>query len=124
MAVVRTGRSFRVILDSESGDVFATNPLDRLIVQVDVRDLDALRQRVRLQSEAVILRSDFDSASVAMQDRLIGSAMSELHFVNLGGERESKQLMSETNPEDRFLTEQTANRVDRVIERPRIARAV
>lgn len=32
--------------------------------------------------------------------------------------------MSETNPEDRLLAEQSTNRVDRVIERSRIARPV
>src|ERR1041384_6096483 len=101
MAVVRAGRGFWVILHSESGHVFAADALDRLIVQVDVRDLDALRQRVRLQSEAVILRGDFDAARVAMQDRLIGSAMSELQLVDFSGERESQQLMAQTNPEHR-----------------------
>lgn len=74
-----------MILHSESGDVFAADAFDRLIVQVDVRDLDALGQRVRLQGEAVILRGDLDAAGVAMQDRLIGSAMSKLQLVDFAG---------------------------------------
>ena len=71
-----------MILDTECGDVFATNPFHRLVIQIDVRDFDISRERFSLQGEAVVLRSDLDGAGLLIKDRLIGTAMSELQFVN------------------------------------------
>ena len=113
-----------MILHAKRGHVFAADAFDRLIVQIDVRDFNALRQRIGLQRKTVVLRSDLDATGVTIQHRLIGSAMSEFQFVDFAGQCESQQLMSETNPEHRLLAEQSANRVDRIIQRPRVARPV
>ncbi len=51
--------------------------LDATVVKVDVRDFDFGRQAVRLDCEAMIMRSNLDVAVTRILDRLIAAAMSE-----------------------------------------------
>src|SRR6185436_3365336 len=44
--VVRAWRRFRVVLHAEDGTVFMPQSLYRAVVEIEVRDLEVLRQRV------------------------------------------------------------------------------
>src|SRR5262249_59435163 len=54
VGVVWARRRFRMVLHAEHRPLAMTQAFDRLVVQVDVRDLDVGRQRRRLDGEAVV----------------------------------------------------------------------
>src|ERR1039458_5930094 len=59
--VVGTRRGLGMILDAEERKRAVAHAFVRVIVQIDVRDLDiALRERIRIDAEAMILGGDFD----------------------------------------------------------------
>ena len=60
--VVRAGRSLRMVLHAEDRLRFVAQPLDRAVVQVQVRDLDVGWERRGIDGKAVVLRGDFHLA--------------------------------------------------------------
>ena len=102
--VVRTRRGFGVILDAKDWQFFVPHSFDCAVVQIYVRDLDVFRQRIRIDSEPVILRGDRDLAVAQIFHRLIRAMMSKFQFECRSSERESENLVTETNPEDWLFT--------------------
>src|SRR5947207_14097961 len=86
-----------------------------------MRYFDIRRQRVRIDSETVILRGDGDPSASQIIYWLIRAEMSEFQLEGRSAESEAKDLMAETNPEDRFLADQIAHGVMRIRERSWIA---
>src|SRR5213080_2304695 len=74
--IVRPGRSFRVVLHAEHRLRLVAESLDRAVVQVDVRDPDVFRQRLRVDGKAVILGSDFDLTGLEFLHRMIRATVS------------------------------------------------
>src|SRR5579885_3588563 len=83
-AVVGAGGGLRMILDAEDGQPLVAEPLERLVVQVDVARLDVRRQRRRVDGEPVILRGDLDLARPLVPNRVVGAAMAELELEGPG----------------------------------------
>ena len=79
---MRASGCFGVILDAECWQYLMLHTCDRVVVEVVVSDLKAIRQRIRLNAETVILRSDLNLASRYFLNRLIGSAVAEFQFVS------------------------------------------
>ena len=72
VGVVGTGRSFRVILHSEEGELFVAHAFVGVVVEIEVSDFDfAGRQRFGIDAEAVILRGDFDLIGQEILYRMI-----------------------------------------------------
>ncbi len=87
--------------------------------------LHVLRQRFGIDREAVILRRDFDLSGLQEFHRMIRAAMPELQLERLSAERQTENLMTETDAEDRLVgLRQVARVLDGVVDRRRIARAV
>src|SRR5215210_389029 len=63
-------------------------------------------ERIGIHGEAVILRSDLDLASGEIHYRLIAAMVTELELERFTAERQTKNLMAETDAEDRFFTDQ------------------
>src|ERR1051325_17586 len=103
-----------MILHAKYGQVFVSHSLDRLIVQIDVRDFNVGRKRVRIDRETMVLRRDGDFAAAQIFDRLVRPAMAEFQFEGRSTERETEDLMAETNAENRLLAHQIAHNVVRV----------
>src|ERR1043165_2269386 len=101
MAVGRAGRGLGMVLDREGRLVGAAQALVGSVEQRDVRDLGALRQRLRNDSEAVVLRGDLDLARGQVLDRLVGAAMAPLHLARLAAERQRQDLMAKADAEQR-----------------------
>lgn len=55
MTVVRPCGCFRVILHTESRVLPMSNTFNSVVVQVDVRHLNIVRQRLRIQRETMVL---------------------------------------------------------------------
>ena len=74
-----------MVLHAEHRVIPQTEAFERLVVQIDVREFDlAGIERIRVNGEPVIVRSDLDLTSRHVLDRLIAAAMSEFHLVSLG----------------------------------------
>src|SRR5438874_407358 len=102
-AVVRAGGRFGMILYAEDRQGPMTHSLQRAIVEVEVRRLDAGGQLVEAHGEPVVLRRDLDAIRQLVQNRLIGATVAELQLERLAAQRQSQQLMPQADPEYRFL---------------------
>ena len=70
MRVVGAGRGFRVILHAEQRQISVAQAFERVVVEIDVREFDfALRQRIGIDGEVVIVGGDFDFAGVESASR-------------------------------------------------------
>ena len=100
---MRPGRGFWMILHAEDRQLFVPHSFNRVVVQIDVADLDIFRKRRGIDRESVILRGDRDLATLQIFYRLIRAAMTEFQFECRSTESETEDLMAETNSKDRFL---------------------
>jgi len=100
---MRAGRSFGMVLHAEDRQFLVAHSLHRAVIQIDVRYFHIQRERLRVDGESVILRSDGHFAAAQILYRLVGAAMAEFQFECRAAEREAENLMAETNPEDRFF---------------------
>ena len=57
---MRARSGFGVILDREDRQGLVAKAGDRVVVEVDVRDLNIGRQRIGVDGEAVVVRRDLD----------------------------------------------------------------
>src|SRR5262245_47804862 len=82
--VVRTRGCLGVVLHREDRFFSVSQPLDRAIVEIDVRDLElrSARDRVVLAGhrEAMVLRRDEDVAARHLADGMIPAAMTVRHL--------------------------------------------
>src|SRR5678815_641815 len=99
VGVVRTGRSFRVILDTVSRQGFVFHAFNRLIIEIDMRNSNLLGQSARIDGESVILSRDFDFIQVGVENGLVPSVMTELQFEGAASKCESHDLVTQANPE-------------------------
>ena len=61
MRIMRPRRGLRVILHAEQRQIPVPQAFQRLVVQIHVRQFDfALRQRIRIDREVVVVRRDLD----------------------------------------------------------------
>ena len=90
-----------------------TDPLDRLIVEVDVRELEVVGQSVGADGEGVVLRGDLDATCEDVTDGVVRAVMSEGHLLRLGAEDDGEDLVAEADAEDGSLPDQVSDGVDR-----------
>src|SRR5262249_1558255 len=76
--VVRAGGGQGMVPHAEDRPGLVPQPLDRAVVQVDVRPLHVRRQALGIDREPVILRGDLDLAGLQLLDRMVPAAMAEL----------------------------------------------
>src|SRR5437899_12370724 len=105
MRGVRPRRGFRVILDAEQRHIPVAQSLQRLFVQVPVRELNfALRQRIGIDGEVVVVSRYFDLSSLQIFDRMVPAVVAELEFEGLASQRDSCQLMPQADSKNRLAT--------------------
>src|SRR6185295_2432374 len=114
-----------VILHAEHRMVAMAETLQRLVVQIRVSDLDFVEvQRFGIDCEAVVVRRDLDASGNLVEHRMIRAAMAELQLERLSTERESGDLLTQTDAEDRHAPDKFANLRDLKFERLRIPGSV
>ena len=100
--VVRAGGGLGVVLHGQDRLAAVAEAFQRLVVEVDVRELDVvLAERVGVDGEAVVLRGDLDPAAAQVLDRMVAAAVAELQLVRLAAEGQAEELVAEADPEDR-----------------------
>ena len=93
--IVRTGRRFGVVLNTERRHRPVLQAFDRVIVQIHVRNIDVVQvETLRIHSETMILRRDFHLLARDVQDRVISAMMPELQLVRLAAQSEPHDLMA------------------------------
>src|SRR5947209_19155647 len=109
-AVVRTGPSLGVVLHGTARHVQQLQPLDRAVVEVDVRKRGATEVRLPAhglvvrdralalrskRGEAMVLGGDLHAARAQVLDRVIGAAMAEGQLERLQSQRSAQQLVAQ-----------------------------
>ena len=80
--------------------------LDGVVVQINMRDLDLIEvQTFRIHSKTVILRRYFNLLSRNIENGMISAMVAEFQLECPAAKRQSKNLMTETNPKERFFSE-------------------
>ena len=101
--IMRPGRGFRMILHAEDRQFLVTHSFDCAVVQVDVGHFNLGGKRPGIDCEAVILSGDCHFAGAQIFDRLIRAAVAKFQFECRSAEREPENLVTKTDPEDRFF---------------------
>ena len=123
--VVWAGGSFGVVLDGEGRLVFAAESLVRIVVEVQMSQLDLFFfKRIGVYAEAMVLAGDFNLSRFEVLNRVIGTSVAELELVGPGAERQGENLVTEAYSEDGDFAKQFADGFDGVFHRRRVARAV
>ena len=123
--VVRAGRGFGMILHAEKRERAMAQALVRMVVQIQVRDFDVTRwQRIRINAEAVILRSDLDFSGKQILHRMVRAVVAEFQLEGFAAESKAAELVSEADAEDRDAPEQLADICDGVGDRLGVSGAV
>src|SRR5438874_8121779 len=122
--VMRAGRGFGMILDTEDRQFLVPHSFNGAIVQIYVCHFYVERQRVGIDCEPVILRRDRHLTTAQIFYGLIRAMMPKFQFVSRSTERGSKNLMAETNSENRLLAHQIARRLMRIRQGCGISRSI
>ena len=104
-SVMRAGRGFGMILYAEDRQFLVSHSLHGAVVQIYVRHFYFGLQRVGIDCEPVILRRDRHLTAAQIFYGLVRAVMPKFQFVSRSAERESKNLMAETNAENRLLAD-------------------
>src|SRR6185503_20261296 len=122
-------RSLRMVLHSENWVLPVLHPFDGPVVEVKVRDLKRLRTGnaagITVHREAVVLRRDKYLSRIEIPHRMVSPPMPVRELHRLAPQRQSQQLMPETDAEDRERpVGQLADRRDRIVDRGGVAGTV
>src|SRR4051812_35786876 len=79
---------------------------------------------VTLDREAMVLARDEDAVRTHVEHRVVGAAVPERELEGLEAGRERKQLVAETDAEERYAPDQLGDDGSLRRERSRVARAV
>ena len=108
----KTGEMMICVMGARAGFGVVLNPKHRLmamgkgshgaVIEIEMGDLHSiLRQRVGIESEAVVLAGDLHLAGCSAG--VIETAMAVIQFERSASESQSQDLMTETNSEQRKL---------------------
>src|SRR4029077_12000717 len=117
---MRPGRRLRMELGRAGAQLGIREAFDRAVVELAVR---YTRVVAGSDCKAVVLRRDDHGARAVIDHRVIRTAVAERELERLlaGGER--KQLVAETDPEDRRASEQRLQLPRLMGQRGRVARS-
>jgi hypothetical protein len=123
-AVVWPSGCFRMILYAKGLNNLVSNAGDRIVVQISMCDLKAVGQGFFLDREPMVLRSYLDSTRFAIQNRLVGTAVTELHFESLCTAGQREQLVAQADAKNGEFSEKVLDGRDGVRQRLRVSRPV
>src|SRR5919106_5248037 len=122
--VVRSRTRLGVVLHAEGRPVHS-EPLDRRIVEVDVREAGfRVLDRSRVDGKTVVLAGDLDARMVRPLHGVVPAPVAEGQLERQRSQGEPEDLVAETDSEHGDLAEKIGDGVDRVGHRPRAPRAV
>lgn len=100
---MRSRARFRMKLYREDGEASVPYPLQGVIVQVGVRDLDVVCvERIGINTESVVLDGDVDLSCGQIHDWVIRPVVTELHLECLSSKGQAEDLLSQTDTEEGY----------------------
>ena len=118
---MRAGRRLGMVLNAERRKGAVLEAFDGVVVQIDVSNLDFIGvETLRIDSETVILRRNFHLVAVDVQHGMISAMMPESQYERPPAECEPHNLVAQADSENGLLSKQSADILDRVVERFRI----
>src|SRR6185437_7691549 len=122
MRIVWAGARFRVVLHAKQRQIPVPQAFERVVIQINVGEFNfTLRKRIGIHGKVMVVRGDFNLSGVQLLHWMISAVVAEFQLESLSAERNSCELMSKTNSEDRLATHQAANVVHGVRARFGIA---
>src|SRR5690348_2979787 len=118
--IVRAGSGLGMELERAGAELGERQPLDRPVVEGDVRRHLRLRSAYR---EAVVLARDEHALVRALQHGVVSASVTERQLERLVPGRQREDLVAEADAEDARAAEQIAHRLHLVPQRAGIARA-
>src|ERR1700733_7643943 len=106
--------SLRVVLHAKHRVRLMPQPSQRLIIQIRMRPLNIIRQRIRSQLEVCVSRADPPLARPVVYDRMVPAMVAKLQLVGFAAERDSEDLMSQADSKDGFLPLQLFHILNRI----------
>jgi len=107
--IIRSGRSLWVILHRECGQFFVTEPLDGIIVEVDVGDLNVVWKRINISGKSMVLSGNGYFAITQVFDRLVASTVTKFEFVGAASKCVGEYLVTETDAKNWSFAEELFN---------------
>ena len=101
------GGGFGVVFDAKDGVVAVAHAFDGVVVEVHVGNGDVrIGEGVGVDTEAVVLRGDFDFVGGVIDDGVIGAVVAKFKFVGFAAEGKAENLVAETDAEDGDLADE------------------
>src|ERR1039458_1772243 len=103
---MRAGSRFRVVLHAEERECLVTQTFERLVVQINVGQLDLVRvDGVGIDGEIVVVRSDFNLACSVVLNRMVAAVVAEFELVSAPAEGEATELGAQTDSKNRHAAQ-------------------
>src|SRR5215217_8032356 len=115
---------FGVVLHAPGPLLGARDAFNGAVIEVAVGQLDAVRERILAYGEAVVLARYLDASRLQVPDGMVRAVVAEGQLVGLATEGEPQELVSDEDPERRYLTEQRTQSVECRSEGGRVAGSV
>src|SRR5687768_13275024 len=97
--VLRARARFRMALEAERRTIGELEALQAAVKERNVSDFRVLRQRRRIDREAVVLARDHHAAGAEVLHRMVRAVVAELHLDSRRADREAEQLVTEADAE-------------------------
>ena len=94
---MRAGARLGVILHRERRERLVPHALDRVVVEVYVRDFEAVRNRLWQDGEIVVLARDLHVACRKILNRMVATVVAKFQPPRLRAAGKREQLMPQTN---------------------------
>lgn len=120
IAVARACRGFRMVLQAHDRQPFVPQPLQCMIIEIDVSSLN-IGRFVQHHMKTVILGGNFNASGGQILDRMVAAVMSELELFSRSAEGVSDKLMPEADACDRKSVNQLPHQCDFSSQRGRVA---
>ena len=93
--IMRTRRRLWVVLHGEQRQIPVPHAFERVVIQIHVRQFHfALRQRIGIDGEVMVMRCNLDLAARQLLHRMISAMMAKFELKGLAAERDAGQLMA------------------------------
>lgn len=89
-----------MILDGKRWQRSVPDTLDRTVIQIDMRNFEAIGNGIRKNREVVVLACDLDVSRLLIPDWMVAAVMSEFQPSRLRSAGQRQKLMSEADAEN------------------------
>ena len=89
-----------MILDGKRRQRPVPDTLNRTVIQIDMRNFEAIGNGIRKNREVVVLACDLDVSRLLIPDRMVAAVMSEFQPSRLRAAGKRQKLMSEADAEN------------------------